>query len=641
MESSAHISRMFAGFRRGPLTVLCALILVSLVAGSTYATVSYNGTRGLLRTRAADTIGKGNLTFQLGTHFQYSKDNLLEGGLFFPSVNDSALVNYMFFTTRASLSYGLNDYFEIAVNLDVRNWIRTVKEDYTDTNLKTMTRGGLGDTDVLAKASIPLPTNHLKVGALGQFTFPTGNEDRRFTIGETDVALLGLATLDFTDLQSFVPTRVHVNAGYRWDRNEDQGYGVFDPNFPDTSGFNPPGYTPTPAGESNSYNDMFLFNAAVEFPAPQVTFFVEFDWVNLMNTKTEDWPELVPRDANGVSKSTYTLTPGIEFVSNSGSSLKVGGDINLNKGDNPSIINPADWGLWLMFAYTASVVPKDSDKDGIKDAEDACPDQPEDLDGYEDEDGCPDLDNDGDGIPDEYDACPDLAEDKDNFEDDDGCPDLDNDQDGIPDRDDRCPNEPEDFDGDQDTDGCPDLVKDSDNDGIPDDVDRCPLQPEDIDGFQDDDGCPDLDNDLDGIPDEVDNCPSSPETFNGYQDEDGCPDEKPIEEKFVLHGVNFESGSAALTPDSYGILDEVVRSLQAYPEVRVEIRGHTDSQGPASFNLELSQRRADSVRQYLINAGIDPSRLVAMGVGEEEPIASNATPEGRLQNRRIEFRRLN
>jgi outer membrane protein OmpA-like peptidoglycan-associated protein len=139
----------------------------------------------------------------------------------------------------------------------------------------------------------------------------------------------------------------------------------------------------------------------------------------------------------------------------------------------------------------------------------------------------------------------------------------------------------------------------------------------------------------------VDNCPNSPETFNGFEDEDGCPDERPIQERFVLKGVHFESGSAGLTPDSYAVLDEVVRSLQAYPEVRIEIRGHTDSQGPASFNLELSQRRADSVKQYLVNSGIDPSRVVSIGVGEEEPVSSNSTPEGRAQNRRIEFRRLN
>jgi outer membrane protein OmpA-like peptidoglycan-associated protein len=636
MESNAHHKPKPARRPGAATVVLCALVVVCLLAGSVYATVSYNGTRGLLRTRAADTVGKGNLTFQLGSHFQYLKEQP------YTAMGDSALVNYMFFITRAGITYGLNDYFEVAASLELRNWVRTIKEDYADTGIETFTRGGLGDTDLSAKVSVPLPTERLKIGGLGSFTFPTGNDERRFTIGETDVVVLGLATIDFTDLESFVPTRLHVNAGYRWNRNEEEGYGVFAPSAPDLSGFNPPGYPATPEQESNSYNDAFLFNAAIEFPAPQVTFFVEFDWVNLMNVDAADTSlYAVPDDATGLNKNTYTLTPGIEFVSESGSSLKLGGDINLNSGDNASLINAADWGLWLAFSFNAEVVPRDSDKDGVKDDDDACPESPEDFDGFEDSDGCPDTDNDGDGLPDTDDLCPDLPEDVDGFEDDDGCPDLDNDQDGIPDKDDRCPDEPEDFDGDEDTDGCPDLVKDSDNDGIPDDIDRCPLQPEDIDGFQDDDGCPDLDNDLDGIPDEVDNCPSSPETFNGYQDEDGCPDEKPIEEKFVLRGANFESGSAALTPDPYSILDEVVRSLQAYPEVRVEVRGHTDSQGPASFNLELSQRRAESVRQYLVNAGIDPSRLVAIGVGEEEPIASNANPEGRLQNRRIEFRRLN
>jgi outer membrane protein OmpA-like peptidoglycan-associated protein len=335
------------------------------------------------------------------------------------------------------------------------------------------------------------------------------------------------------------------------------------------------------------------------------------------------------------------LTPGRALVSKSSTELKAAVDINLNSGDKPAYSSCPDWGVWLSLSHTGTIIPKDTDKDGIKDNVDQCPDQPEDLDGYQDEDGCPDLDNDGDGIPDIEDKCPDLAEDVDGFEDLDGCPDLDNDQDGIPDAEDRCPNEPEDFDGDEDQDGCPDLVKDSDNDSVPDDIDRCPLQAEDIDGFQDEDGCPDLDNDLDGIPDANDKCPNAPETFNGYDDEDGCPDEKPIEKEFILKGVHFESASAALTPDSYPVLDDVIRSLLAYPEVKVEIRGYTDSQGPASFNLDLSQRRADSVKQYLVNAGVDPARIMTKGFGEADPIADNTSPQGRAQNRRIEFRRLN
>ncbi|MCK4237410.1 MAG: OmpA family protein, partial [Candidatus Krumholzibacteria bacterium] len=202
-------------------------------------------------------------------------------------------------------------------------------------------------------------------------------------------------------------------------------------------------------------------------------------------------------------------------------------------------------------------------------------------------------------------------------------------------------NEPEDFDGFEDHDGCPDIMQDSDSDGIPDDMDKCPLQAEDIDGFQDEDGCPDLDNDLDGILDVDDQCPNEPETFNGYMDEDGCPDERPIEERFILRGVNFESGSAALTPDSYAILDQVVRSLMAYPEVRIEIRGYTDSVGGYEYNLKLSERRADAVKQYVINSGISADRITAKGYGEDDPISSNKTASGRAENRRIEFHRLN
>ena len=119
----------------------------------------------------------------------------------------------------------------------------------------------------------------------------------------------------------------------------------------------------------------------------------------------------------------------------------------------------------------------DADHDGVTDDVDRCPTEPEDRDGFEDEDGCPDPDNDGDGIPDTTDRCPDQPEDRDNFQDADGCPDPDNDNDGVPDGYDACPREPEDRDGDHDDDGCPD--NDRDHDGVTDDRDRCPNDPED------------------------------------------------------------------------------------------------------------------------------------------------------------------
>jgi outer membrane protein OmpA-like peptidoglycan-associated protein len=251
-------------------------------------------------------------------------------------------------------------------------------------------------------------------------------------------------------------------------------------------------------------------------------------------------------------------------------------------------------------------------------------------------------DRDGDGIPDDVDKCPDQPEDKDGFQDDDGCPDLDNDGDGIPDAADKCPNEPEDKDGFEDQDGCPD--PDNDHDGIPDALDKCPNEPEDKDGFQDEDGCPDPDNDGDGIPDTLDKCPNQPETFNHYQDEDGCPDEVPVEvKKFtgVIEGINFKTGSAEILPGSWTILDRALKVLQDFPDVNLEISGHTDNKGGSEYNRNLSQRRAESVKMYFVSRGIASNRLQSIGWGKDRPIADNSTASGRATNRRTEFRLIN
>jgi outer membrane protein OmpA-like peptidoglycan-associated protein len=252
------------------------------------------------------------------------------------------------------------------------------------------------------------------------------------------------------------------------------------------------------------------------------------------------------------------------------------------------------------------------------------------------------TDKDGDGIPDDVDRCPTEPEDKDKFQDADGCPDPDNDADGVPDSLDKCPNDPEDKDNFEDQDGCPDL--DNDQDGVPDALDKCPNEPEDKDGFQDADGCPDNDNDNDGIPDAIDKCPDQPETVNKYKDDDGCPDEVPAEvKKFtgVIQGINFKTGSAEILPGSWAILDRAVKVLQDYPDVNLEISGHTDSKGKSSYNLTLSQHRADSVKLYMVSRGIAATRLISIGFGEERPIADNATASGRATNRRTEFRLIN
>jgi OmpA-OmpF porin, OOP family len=197
----------------------------------------------------------------------------------------------------------------------------------------------------------------------------------------------------------------------------------------------------------------------------------------------------------------------------------------------------------------------DVDQDGIDDEVDECPELAEDVDGFQDQDGCLDFDNDEDGVPDAQDKCPKGLEDADGFEDEDGCPDPDNDRDGILDAQDKCPGEP----GPAETKGC--AVHDTDQDGVPDHLDRCPKRAEDRDGFEDEDGCPDPDNDDDRIIDQkdacpkdpgplrsdpalsgcpspdrdgdsfddgVDKCPDAAEDFDGIEDEDGCPDDESV-----------------------------------------------------------------------------------------------------------------
>ena len=250
------------------------------------------------------------------------------------------------------------------------------------------------------------------------------------------------------------------------------------------------------------------------------------------------------------------------------------------------------------------------------------------------------YDFDDDGIYGTADQCPRRAEDHDNYRDDDGCPDPDNDNDGILDIDDRCPNTPPDADVDKH--GC--VEDDLDGDGIPNDQDECPEDPEDFDDHRDDDGCPDPDNDGDGIPDLADECPDKAETQNGYRDDDGCPDEpgeatRVVDENLVLNqDVHFETGKATIKEESYGALDELARTIESNPDLElIRVEGHTDNQGSEKMNRQLSQNRAESVRNYLVDQGVSPERLAATGYGESEPVASNDTAGGRAKNRRVEF----
>jgi outer membrane protein OmpA-like peptidoglycan-associated protein len=253
------------------------------------------------------------------------------------------------------------------------------------------------------------------------------------------------------------------------------------------------------------------------------------------------------------------------------------------------------------------------------------------------------YDYDDDGLYGSADQCPEGTEDVDRYKDGDGCPDPDNDSDGILDVNDKCRNTP--AGSTVDSDGC--VENDLDGDGVPNDRDECFEDPEDYDNHEDGDGCPDPDNDGDGIADLADSCPDQPETVNDYHDEDGCPDEagehiKVVDEKIVLnHKIHFETGNATLQQTSHEVLGELAGALKKNDQlVLVRVEGHTDNQGSRQTNRKLSQRRAESVRNYLIDRGVSPERLAATGFGETQPVATNKTDAGRAKNRRVEFQIL-
>jgi OmpA-OmpF porin, OOP family len=252
--------------------------------------------------------------------------------------------------------------------------------------------------------------------------------------------------------------------------------------------------------------------------------------------------------------------------------------------------------------------PGDRDGDGYLDTADQCPDAPEPFNALQDEDGCPDEpDTDGDGLVDSKDPCPVLAEDVDQYLDGDGCPELDNDLDGIEDA-----------------------------------KDECPTEPEDPEGYEDQNGCPDLDNDGDEVPDLDDECPNTP--GQKEQAPKGCPIKPALVvvtdcEVKITQQIHFETGKDKIKPESYPILDAVVDVLEKSSAIKLQIQGHTDDVGTNKANMSLSDRRAASVRKYLVAKGIAVDRLQSLGFGEEVPLVENNSTENRALNRRVQFMR--
>ena len=233
------------------------------------------------------------------------------------------------------------------------------------------------------------------------------------------------------------------------------------------------------------------------------------------------------------------------------------------------------------------------------------------------------MDADGDGVADGIDRCPNTP--AGTAVDAYGC-ERDSDGDGVKDSMDKCPDTPRGV--RVDSDGCP---ADSDGDGVADDKDKCPGTPR---GAKvDADGC-EFDSDGDGVVDRLDECPNTPK---GVQvDIKGCE----IKAEIKLPGVTFETNSDRLLPGAERVLNDAAATLQKNPTITVEVAGHTDSDGAADYNEGLSARRAQTVHDYLVNAGVDEDRMSVRGYGEAQPIADNTTAAGKAANRRVVLRVL-
>ncbi|WP_460924725.1 OmpA family protein [Pontibacter brevis] len=263
----------------------------------------------------------------------------------------------------------------------------------------------------------------------------------------------------------------------------------------------------------------------------------------------------------------------------------------------------------------------DTDGDGVPDRRDDCPDTPTGV--QVDKRGCP-IDTDADGVPDYQDQCPTEA----GTAATQGCPDRDGD--GVADREDDCPDQP----GTAAMRGCPD----ADGDGVADPNDRCPDTPAGVQVGAD--GCP-VDTDGDGVPDYQDACPNTagPGTANG------CPELDAATLRLLEEKVRFEFDRARVQESYKQLLDSIVVALTNYPDHVLLIKGHADHIGSEEYNQALSERRAEAVKEYLIQQGVqNPDRLVTRGYGETQPLVQvnerlprRRTESQRARNRRVGF----
>ncbi len=605
------------------------------------------GLPGLFSMPSGHTLGHGVLTAGASASFHADNELLLNGvfeGLTPDTVGrvDSTLVGDLQSATfRFHLSFGLSDYFDMGLSVPIHGDL------IADTRAEALSGFGLGDIKIMAKLRAPFPGRDVfSLAVLGGFSIPSKQDGgflpKSSAYVNADSGYLnshhfsshsfqpeyGLAaSLDLTALETRIPFRLQASGGIL-------------------------------QAESMLGGDRLKAGAGGAWvPLPYLGFFAEVEAMRRLKSP-------VGREAVGILGEDARFNTGLSLASAEGFTLDVGLQFRISGKNYAEFRIPLEgepkayhagsvpaMSIAGRLGWSGALISPDSDGDGIKDRYDRCPDEKEDIDQFEDEDGCLDPDNDGDGVPDLQDRCPGEREDKDGFADDDGCPDPDNDGDGVLDDQDRCPSDAEDKDGFEDQDGCPDL--DNDGDGVADGSDACPNLPEDKDGFQDQDGCPEIDNDADKIPDAQDLCPNEPETINGFEDGDGCPETAPgdgigearapatpFPDRIALPRTRFSLNSSTLSAATYSELDSIAGLLQAHPEARVEVRVYWDDRGSEAELSKKTQQLAESMRKHLILKGVSRLRVEARGMGAADPVATNQSASGRSRNRRAEILRI-
>ncbi|MBI4508606.1 MAG: OmpA family protein [Deltaproteobacteria bacterium] len=586
--------------------------------------------RGYITVNASQILGSNELSFGLVTNWGH---NVLElsGGAFgqvdkYESGNTAYTVQNII-TPTLQVAYGLLGLAEIGVSVPFMVVSGDVSPDFhggtpadpNDDDEFGFSSQGVGDVGIHAKIRF-LNTSKHPVGfaVVGSVFVPAHDDDE--WLGEKKLTFQPMAIVDKEFGRGSL--RLAANAGLRIRTSEET-----DRTFVNKVVASPGGVQVPSTG-----------NTALA-PASEIPFGLGMSYA-VVKQKFDLVAEVfgsVP--LGGEDYMPLEASLGIKLYLARNSFFLLGGGAGFLPG-SVAAGNPDVRGfLGIVFEPNIG----DRDGDGIKDDVDKCPDDPEDFDDFEDTDGCPEPDNDRDGILDGDDSCPNEPEDKDGQEDEDGCPeadDMDRDGDGILDDVDQCPDDPEDKDNFEDSDGCPE--PDNDQDGILDVDDVCINDPEDKDDWEDKDGCPDPDNDKDRILDRVDACPNEPETYNGKDDEDGCPDKGRVVVTSgaieILDKIYFETNKAVIKPESYPILDAIAATLQGNPDILlIEIGGHADERAKDEYNLRLTQDRSEAVKKYLVDNGVEETRLKAVGYGETRPIDPRHNEAAWSKNRRVEF----